>query len=742
MLALIAGAILMSSPDQALARASNPMLTRWAKDLDPDIPLPEHPRPNLVRSTPWVSLNGRWDASIVEADGTSAWSGKIVVPFPIQSALSGVTKPLLPSQTLVYKKTLDLSGLPAGHRWALHFGAVDWETTVLVNGREIGRHTGGYDPFTFMLDGVEAKRGVELEVRVKDPVDGPIPRGKQILNPHGIFYTAVSGIWQSVWLEQVPDRHVTGLRLIPSVSGDKASLSVRAYTDKNTAAKDMTIRIKDGERVVAEKSGLDPRAVASLDVPNAKLWSPDSPFLYGVEIIVGSDRITSYAGMRSVGMQRNAEGHVTALTLNGKPLFQLGPLDQGWWPDGLYTAPTDEALAFDIEVTKKMGFNMIRKHVKVEPARWYYHADRLGVLVWQDMPSFFDLVPSGGGDSWTHHYTTWAQQNYFKELRAMVDAFWNHPSIVCWVPFNEGWGQHDTPSVAAWMKAYDPSRLINSVSGWTDEEVGDFHDIHVYPGPAMPPVSDRASILGEYGGLGYAVKGHLWQEDGNWGYRSYADAKSLEEAYADLCERLLILKGRGLAAGVYTQTTDVEIEINGLLTYDRAVEKIPLDRLAAMNRAVIAGSLHLDTLVPVSDTQGLEWSYTTTKPGDDWMQPAFDVSGWSKGPGVLGTRETPGVNVRTIWNTPEIWARRSFEVANLGNRDELRLFVYHDEDAEVYVNGVLAATLPGYVTDYRMIRLNADALAALRPGRNVVAVHCKQTRGGQAVDVGLVRVRK
>ncbi|MBZ0213980.1 MAG: hypothetical protein K8H99_09290, partial [Nitrospirae bacterium] len=581
MLALIAGAILMSSPDQALARASNPMLTRWAKDLDPDIPLPEHPRPNLVRSTPWVSLNGRWDAAIVEADGTSAWSGKIVVPFPIQSALSGVTKPLLPSQTLVYKKTLDLSGLPAGHRWALHFGAVDWEATVLVNGKEIGRHTGGYDPFTFMLDGVEAKRGVELEVRVKDPVDGPIPRGKQILNPHGIFYTAVSGIWQSVWLEQVPDRHVTGLRLIPSVSGDKASLSVRAYTDKNTAAKDMTIRIKDGERVVAEKSWLDPRAVASLDVPNAKLWSPDSPFLYGVEIIVGNDRITSYAGMRSVGMQRNAEGHVTALTLNGKPLFQLGPLDQGWWPDGLYTAPTDEALAFDIEVTKKMGFNMIRKHVKVEPARWYYHADRLGILVWQDMPSFFDHVPSGGGDSKTHHYTTWAQQNYFKELRAMVDAFWNHPSIVCWVPFNEGWGQHDTPSVAAWMKAYDPSRLINSVSGWTDEEVGDFHDIHVYPGPAMPPVSDRASILGEYGGLGYAVKGHLWQEDGNWGYRSYADARSLEEAYADLCERLLILKGRGLAAGVYTQTTDVEIEINGLLTYDRAVEKIPVDRLAA-----------------------------------------------------------------------------------------------------------------------------------------------------------------
>ena len=732
----------MSSPDQALARASNPMLTRWAKDLDPDIPLPEHPRPNLVRSTPWVSLNGRWDAAIVEADGTSAWSGKIVVPFPIQSALSGVTKPLLPSQTLVYKKTLDLSGLPAGHRWALHFGAVDWEATVLVNGKEIGRHTGGYDPFTFMLDGVEAKRGVELEVRVKDPVDGPIPRGKQILNPHGIFYTAVSGIWQSVWLEQVPDRHVTGLRLIPSVSGDKASLSVRAYTDKNTAAKDMTIRIKDGERVVAEKSWLDPRAVASLDVPNAKLWSPDSPFLYGVEIIVGNDRITSYAGMRSVGMQRNAEGHVTALTLNGKPLFQLGPLDQGWWPDGLYTAPTDEALAFDIEVTKKMGFNMIRKHVKVEPARWYYHADRLGILVWQDMPSFFDHVPSGGGDSKTHHYTTWAQQNYFKELRAMVDAFWNHPSIVCWVPFNEGWGQHDTPSVAAWMKAYDPSRLINSVSGWTDEEVGDFHDIHVYPGPAMPPVSDRASILGEYGGLGYAVKGHLWQEDGNWGYRSYADARSLEEAYADLCERLLILKGRGLAAGVYTQTTDVEIEINGLLTYDRAVEKIPVDRLAAMNRAVIEGSLHMDTLVPVSDTQGLEWSYTTTKPGDDWMQPAFDASGWSKGPGVLGTRETPGVNVRTIWNTPEIWARRSFEVATLGNRDELRLFVYHDEDAEVYVNGVLAATLPGYVTDYRLIRLNADALAALRPGRNVVAVHCKQTRGGQAVDVGLIRVRK
>ena len=702
--------------------------TRWAAEAGAaPIPLPEYPRPQLQREH-WVNLNGLWDFALTDsgAAAPTAYDTRILVPFPVESQLSGVRRAVRPTERVWYRRSFDLPRRRAGERWLLHFGAVDWEARVWVNGRLAGEHQGGYDPFSFdITDHLRPDAAQEIVVAVWDPTDdGDQPRGKQVLRPHGIWYTAVTGIWQTVWLEPVPEVHVRGLRVVADADG---AVTVTADVAGATARERVTVQAASRGRAVARAEGAGGEPV-TLHIANPRRWSPDEPFLYDLEVRLSSgDRVRSYVGLRSIALVRDSSGY-ERLGLNGRPLFQFGLLDQGWWPDGLYTAPTDAALASDIEVTKRLGFNTIRKHVKVEPARWYYHADRLGVLVWQDMPSGDNATPE-------------SQAGFARELGRVVSALANHPSIVMWVPFNEGWGQHETAPTVAAVRAVDPTRLVNNASGWTDEGVGDVHDVHHYPGPGMPePAPGRAAVLGEFGGLGLPLAGHTWVDEGNWGYRGFGDRDSLIAAYRGLLERLRPLIGEGLAAAIYTQTTDVEVEVNGILTYDRAVVKLP-DGIATNHARLHARPPEVVTVVPTSRTDAQTWQYRTTPPDSGWQGRADGDGGWSEGPGGFGTGQTPGARVGTPWNTPEIWIRRTFRWDG-ADRWRLWLRVHHDEDAEVWINGEQAAVLSGYTTGYVLVPVAPAGRAALRDGENLLAVHVRQTRGGQYVDVGLVEVRE
>ena len=567
--------------------ADSPLTTPWTAQVKPDRPLPEYPRPQMVRKE-WTNLNGLWDYAIrPQQDSTPAkYDGQILVPFAVESALSGVKQPLTPEQRLWYRRTFTAPNLK-GKRLLLHFGAVDWRAEVWVNGTAIGKHEGGYDPFTFDVTAALRPQGPnELVVAVWDPTDsGPQPRGKQILNPSGIWYTAVSGIWQTVWLEPVPENHISELSLTPDLDARQLRLTVHS-----AAPADFTATVRLAGKSVGRISGKTNAPVA-IPLSELKPWSPDSPTLYDLEISLrAGDRVASYFGMRKIEVRKDAAGF-NRLFLNGQALFHLGPLDQGWWPDGLYTAPTDEALRSDIDTLKKLGFNMSRKHVKVEPARYYYWCDKLGFMVWQDLPSAMpkghaSVKRNGGVDV---EFTAPEDAIFRRELEALVRNLANVPSVVAWVPFNEGWGQHDTNAILKWVKSLDPSRLVNAPSGWEDRGFGDMKDMHQYPGPAMyPVVPDRASVLGEFGGLGLPLEGHLWWNKRNWGYQSFEDRAKLQGRYLELMEKLETLAKEGLAAAIYTQTSDVEGEVNGLMTYDRQVVKYDAAKLAELHRRVIA----------------------------------------------------------------------------------------------------------------------------------------------------------
>ena len=562
--ALLAALPFASALGQA---APSRLVTRWARDVErPGARvLPEYPRPQMARAA-WTNLNGWWDYAVAPKDTTrpDRWDGRIRVPFPVESQLSGVRRAVGPGERLWYRRTFAAPRVPRGGRLLLHFGAVDWEATVSVNGHEVGTHRGGYDPFTFdVTDALRPGARQELVVGVWDPTDsGPQPRGKQVLHPHGIWYTAVTGIWQTVWLEPVPRTHVTGLVITPDAAAGTVSVTTSVAGAPEGGAPLVHVTALDGRAAVADAAGPAGTALV-LSIPRPKLWSPAAPFLYRLQVrLPGGDAVRGYFGLRSIAVGPDGAG-ANRLLLNGKPLFEFGTLDQGWWPDGLYTAPTEAARRNDLVVLKRLGFNLIRKHVKVEPERWYYDCDSLGILVWQDMPSGDNGTDAGRAD-------------FGAELATVVDALRNHPSIVMWVPFNEGWGQHDTPRYVAWLQAHDPSRLVDDASGWTDARVGAVMDVHDYPGPAMPALeARRAAVLGEFGGLGLPLPGHTWIAEGNWGYRRYGTQDSLWSAFRGLLARLRPLVGDGLAAAVYTQTTDVETEVNGLMTYDRAVVKLP-----------------------------------------------------------------------------------------------------------------------------------------------------------------------
>ncbi len=727
------------------------IMTRWAEQVQPKSVWPQYPRPQMIRPD-WVNLNGLWEFAITSKNAQSAekFDRRILVPFPVESALSGIKEPVSPEQAVWYRRGFRIPSRWQGKRVLLHFEAVDWYAKVWVNGQLVGEHRGGYDPFWFDIsEYVDYAGENELIVRVWDPTDrGYQPRGKQVLEPHGIWYTAVTGIWQTVWLEAVPRSFIRGFRVYPEIDPPCATFVVHGV-DVPAGAR-VRIRVHSrslGDRLEAIGPEIASGAVGEpvrVSVPRARLWSPEKPWLYWatLELVTDTgellDSVETYVGFRQVAVRKDVDGY-NRLFLNGKPIFHYGPLDQGWWPDGLYTAPTDDALRFDIEVMKKFRFNAVRKHVKVEPRRWYYWCDVLGLMVWQDMPSGDRFVRRGEPDI---ERTPESAENFWREYRAMIDAHFNHPSIVMWVPFNEGWGQFETAKVTQWTMDYDPTRLVDSASGWEDRGVGHVVDMHRYPGPGMPePEEKRAAVLGEFGGLGLPVEGHLWWNKRNWGYRTYRTREELEKAYLQLMDQLKPLISRGLAAAIYTQLTDVEGEVNGLMTYDRAVIKFDVEKLARIHESLYQPPpiVRQTMVLPTAESGPQSWRFTLRQPKGEWMDPDYDDSSWKVGVAGFGREGTPGAIVRTPWTTSDIWLRREFKLEKVPE-GFLTVRIHHDEDAEVFLNGEKVATFTGYVTSYGDYRVRDGRAASvlLRPGRNVLAVHCRQTGGGQYIDVGLV----
>ena len=620
--------------------AGDKIRTEWASKINVNNVLPEYPRPLMERAD-WLNLNGLWDYAIVPAEdkcdssGNSLVSeaykpdivpascqkpekfdGKILVPFCVESSLSGVGKMVGKDNALWYSRTFTVPESWSGKKVLLHFGGVDWKADVWVNGIKVGSHTGGYTPFSFDITPTLKSGDNTVDVRVWDPTDNSYqPRGKQVENPRGIWYTPVTGIWQTVWLEPVSNVYISNLKTTPNL--DEKNFKVEVSANCPIGYDTAEVKIFDGDKLVSSAKALAGQPV-EVSVKNPKLWSPDSPNLYNMEVSILKDgkvvdSVKSYTAMRKFSVAKDKDG-IMRLALNNEPIYHFGPLDQGWWPDGLYTAPTDEALRFDVQKTKDFGFNMIRKHIKVEPARWYLHCDQLGIIVWQDMPSGdYETVVNGKRQM---SLPEWVRFKYFdkseyirspeseacyrKEWKEIMDYLHSYPCIGVWVPFNERWGQFKTPEIVAWTKKYDPSRIVNPASGGNHYPCGDILDMHHYPHPEILFIdAGRVNVLGEYGGIGMAIKGHLWSEKGNWGYMPKKKDGTREKSkverssddvfaqYAKYTDMLANLTSKGYSGAVYTQTTDVEIEINGLMTYDRKVVKFDEKKLREANQKVI-----------------------------------------------------------------------------------------------------------------------------------------------------------
>ncbi|WP_186458797.1 glycoside hydrolase family 2 protein [Mucilaginibacter achroorhodeus] len=710
-------------------------MTRFAKDVDTGSVLPEYPRPQLQR-TEWMNLNGIWQYK----PGT--WQNepypkndlgkRILVPFPVEAALSGVMEH---HDRLWYRRNFVIPAGWRGRRVILHFGAVDYECEVFINDKSVGKHQGGYDAFSFDVSDFLTKGNQTITVKVFDPTDGGgFPRGKQTLNPQGIMYTSTTGIWQTVWLEPVQRTHIESVKMTPDIDHSVLNLSLQTAFGDQTQ---FTAEIKENGHTIQTYRG-DASAPAQIKLKNPHLWSPDHPFLYDMDITLRDDAgktvdvVKTYFGMRksSIGY----DGKFYRLYLNNKPLFQYGPLDQGFWPDGIYTAPTDAALRSDLEMIKKLGFNMVRKHIKVEPQRWYYWADKLGLLVWQDMPS---------PNSYTFGTPPPEKEAFANELTRLVENHYNSPSIVTWVIFNENQGQHDTKKYVALVRGLDQSRIVNEGSGSNNVGVGDLYDIHPYPAPMYPRSKSQANVCGEFGGIGFQPFEKVWNSKDLTQYvtmKNTTDYLALYDKFAGMLAKFRTYNG--LSAAVYTEITDVEIELNGLMTYDRVL-KADADKIRRSNeKAMYQKVVNKDVIIlSTAETEPAKWTYTFKMPKADWATASTDTSVWSQGEGGFGTFFTPGAHIGTEWNTSDIWLRRNFSLRNVsqGNLKNIKLRVHHDEDCEIYINGKLVAKLNGWTSDYEDVSMMPSFQSALnKKGNNLMAVHCKNTNSGQYIDVGLV----
>jgi hypothetical protein len=729
------------------------MMTKWGTELKADDVWKEYPRPQMERAD-WANLNGLWSYAVTgKEDQTPVkWDGQILVPFCPESSLSGVGRLIEPTEALWYKRPLP--GLKQGKRTLLNFEAVDYTTTVWVNGQRIGSHTGGFTPFSFDITPALKAEGNELLVRVDDATEGYQLHGKQKLKNDTIWYTRVTGIWQTVWLENVSDRFIRDLDFTTDIKSGSVQVDPK-LSGMALEGEKVRVTASFGGQQVATGNGA---AAITLQIPGAKLWSPTEPNLYDlkVELLDSTgktiDEVKSYVALREFGKSKDANGN-WRFTINGKSIFHWGPLDQGWWPDGLLTPPSEAAMISDIDFLKASGFNMIRKHIKVEPRRYYAHCDKIGMLMWQDQVSMGygpDSEPKGSNPPWTRMAPdpkdgVWpdeAHEQYVTEYKRMVDHLRDVPCIAVWSPFNEAWGQHRTMEVGKMAVEYDKTRPVNIASGGNFWPVGDIADEHRYPDPGFPfedkRFDDYIKVVGEFGGHGMPIEGHLWNKNSpNWGYGGLPkDLAEWKERFSRSINVLAGLRKRGVCAGVYTQTTDVEVEINGLRTYDR-VNKVdpswlkPLSDILLNTPDVVKSTV----LLPTSEKEAQPWRFTTMAPSAGWEAADYDDTPWSEGKGGFGASDTPNTHVGTDWKTNDIWIRRECRIESQPKgQPVLRLF--HDDDAEVFLNGVKIAELKGFVGSYIDIPITQAGL--LKAGRNVLAIHCHQIKGGQFIDAGII----
>ena len=688
--------------------------TKWTETVDTDNPHQEYPRPHMVREN-WQCLNGKWKYAITAliTEIPASFDGDIIVPFCLESKLSGVQKSLTPDNYLWYKRMAKISKPVNNRKILLHFTAVDWHTTLFINGNQVGEHTGGFTPFNYdITDYLCEEPEQEIVLRVYDPSNfGIQPKGKQRINPRGVMYTPVSGIWQTVWLETVNETYITSIYNEPM---GLEGIQLTVNTNKPDKA---TIVLKDQDRIIVNTEAKTNEKI-SIMIPDARHWSPDDPFLYDIQIKLKSgDQITSYCAVRTIEVKKAADGY-NRLFLNSRELFQYGPLDQGWWPDGLYTAPTEEALKYDIEYMKENGFNMVRKHEKIEPARWYYHCDKQGLLVWQDIPSTFNQETEAG------------RLNYERETLEMIEAFRFFPSIIMWVIFNEGWGQNGfgldrSRLLVDKVGKIDPCRLLNSGSGWFNVGGDHVKDMHCYPGPFMQTTdATRANVIGEFGGNRIPIKNHVWVN-----MEQEYDINSLDflqSHYQELLWKLEIMKAQGISAGVYTQLTDCEIEMNGYLTYDRKINKMGQEFLYRIHQHLYKKTPELKMLAG----QDIDWKYTKIKPGSDWIHQEFDDSSWETALAPFGSELRNNVP-RTEWSEQELWLRKTFTYRDENNPAQDVLLIswqIFGADPQIFVNGKHLAEFDGLAKcSFHYVSLKHKNI--LINGKNNIAIYCRRIRG-------------